>query len=318
MRPFLQLLRGYPEIPTSALEELGKRADDERIPARKLLHLLDAAILVTGAHDLGLRAAAIVDGGDNDVLEFAARSCATLGEALEAVLRYMPLVNDAAAYTFAVHDRRARLELRSTILLNRAASDFQTCVLVRALRAALDDALPAHTEIWFRHAAPADARGYAQWLAGAEVRFAAPVDAILFDASELTRDLCSANPKLLDVLRRHAEHLLTELPQPESLPASVRKLVLDQLAEGNVTADHIAARLHMSRRTLTRRLAATQTSYQALLDDVRRRLGLELLKTTRLGIRDIAFRLGFSETAAFSRACKRWTGKSPADLRHAR
>ncbi len=318
VRPFLRHLQSYPAIPAATLDALGRRTEDDRIPVRRLLQLLDAAVRFTGAEDLGLRAASLIDRGDHDVLEFAACSCSTLAEALDAMLRYTPLVNDAADFSLDVRAGRARLDLRSTVPLSRAAADFQACVFVRAFRAWLDGALPAGTEVWFRHAAPADVRAYADTLAGAVVRFAAPVDAILFDARELGRALGSSNPKLLHVLRRHAERLLAEVPRAESLGASVRKLIVARLAEGNVTADHIAAHLCMSRRTLTRRLAEAATTYKALLDEERRRLALELLATTGLGIRDIAFRLGFSETAAFSRACKRWTGKSPADHRHPR
>jgi AraC-like DNA-binding protein len=300
------------------LETLERHADDDRISARALLQLLDEVVTVTGAHDLGLCAATLINDGDYDVLELTAGSCATVGEALNVILRYVGLLYDAADFSFAIHAGRVRFAMRSIIALGRAASDFQTCVFVRALRDLFDGALPANTEIWFRHAAPPDVRNYPEAFAGARVLFSSPVDAILFDANELAREVGAANPKLHRVLRTHADHMLTTLPRAQSLPATVRSLITERLADGNVAADHIAACLQLSRRTLTRRLAASGTTYQALLDEERRRVGIDLLETTELCVRDIALRLGFSEVAAFSRACKRWTGLSPARLRQAR
>jgi AraC-like DNA-binding protein len=71
----------------------------------------------------------------------------------------------------------------------------------------------------------------------------------------------------------------------------------------------------MSRRTLARQLAEEGTSFEALLDEVRLGVALQGLTGSELNVQDVAFLLGYSETAAFSRAFRRWTGQSPAEYR---
>jgi AraC-like DNA-binding protein len=77
----------------------------------------------------------------------------------------------------------------------------------------------------------------------------------------------------------------------------------------------VAARLHLSSRTLARRLHDEGGSFQQLLDDVRRRDACELIETNRLELQDIASRLGYRNPANFTRAFRKWTGESPSQYR---
>jgi AraC-like DNA-binding protein len=86
------------------------------------------------------------------------------------------------------------------------------------------------------------------------------------------------------------------------------------LEAGAVRVGTVARVLGCSRQTLYRRLKAEGTTFEQLLDALRRRLALRLLGEG-LSVKEIAYRLGFSDPAAFSRAFKRWTGASPRDMR---
>jgi AraC-like DNA-binding protein len=79
--------------------------------------------------------------------------------------------------------------------------------------------------------------------------------------------------------------------------------------------ESVANQLCITSRTLRRKLEAERTSYREILDDVRFRLANEYLLVTKMSIADIATRLGFSDSAHFRRAFKRWTEKSPYQVR---
>lgn len=83
------------------------------------------------------------------------------------------------------------------------------------------------------------------------------------------------------------------------------------LASGPLGIDSVARELGYSRQTLYRRLKAEGVTYEEVLDGLRRRLALRLLREEGLSVKETAWRLGFSDPAAFSRAFKRWTGSSP-------
>ena len=80
----------------------------------------------------------------------------------------------------------------------------------------------------------------------------------------------------------------------------------------------VASMLHVSERTLKRRLQDEGTSFQALLDQVRQRDAQQLLANPALAIKQVAEAVGYSDPANFARAFAKWTGMSPRDWRAGR
>ena len=319
MRPFVLALRRYPGFPEELLASLDRMDPDERLPIATVHELLAGAVAITGDPDLGLKAALEIAIGDYGALEYAASSAPTFRAALEVTGRYMRLVNDALQVRVSVEHERAQVVLDSAVVLPRAAVDFQTAAFHVAGSARRPSALATVPfEVWFTHARPANTEMYERVFSPGVVHFGAPVNGFTFEANALDAKLDSADPKLHDVIRRHAELLLRELPKAESLTEKVRNLIAKELEGGNPSAVVIAHELHLSPRTLGRRLEHEGTTFKELLDDLRRRLALRYVGGHDLGLSEIAFLLGFSQSAAFHRAFKRWTGQTPLEYRRAR
>jgi AraC-like DNA-binding protein len=174
-------------------------------------------------------------------------------------------------------------------------------------------------EVCFCHAAPADARAYAQVFGErATLRFEQPACGFVLPAVALDTLLPTADPHLHDLVTKHADLLLAELPVAESFTARVRELVTAGLPNGTAGAPHVASALHVSSRTLARRLEEEGTSFKDLTEQIRKNLALRYVGQTDLAFSEVAFLLGFSQTTAFHRAFKRWTGQTPLDYRRAR
>jgi AraC-like DNA-binding protein len=325
VRPFLRHISAlasphFARAPEGALRLAGcdftALSSDARIPVRAALLWLEEVVAGTGDHALGLHAAQHFERGGYDLVEYAARSCGTWGEALEIVLRYVHLLNEAADYGLYVSQGTARLELRSKIPLPRAAADFTVCGLaLAALRWTGAETLEGY-ELWFRHPAPQDQAAYNARFGLARLCFDAPVDALLFDASCLVAPLRTADPNLNALLRRHAEQSLGMVAERRSMAAQVRSLLTELLPAGISQGERVARRLGLSRRTLSRQLESEGTSYESVLEEVRYGLARQYLTRGDLNVQDVAFLLGYSETAAFSRAFKRWSGIGPTSFRN--
>ena len=103
-------------------------------------------------------------------------------------------------------------------------------------------------------------------------------------------------------------------PRPSPFRAEVESRLEPLLASGEIGIERVARDLGYSRQTLYRRLKAEGVTFEQLLDGLRRRLALRFM-SDGLSVKDAAYRLGFSDPAAFSRAFKRWTGSSPSGMR---
>jgi AraC-like DNA-binding protein len=100
-----------------------------------------------------------------------------------------------------------------------------------------------------------------------------------------------------------------------SLPATVKMAILDRLPEQTLTEEKAAATHNMSLRTFQRRLESEGTRFRVLLDQTRTQLAESLLADASNTLTEVSFYCGFSEQASFSRAFKRWTGKTPSAYR---
>jgi AraC-like DNA-binding protein len=172
--------------------------------------------------------------------------------------------------------------------------------------------------VLFTHAQPERIEEYERTFGPGRLRFGAPFNGFSFDRRALELPLQGSDPKLNDLLRKHAELLLAELPKAQSLTEKVRDMIAQQLSGGNPNAERIAHELHISPRTLGRKLEHEGTTFKELLSDMRRRAAIRYVGGHDLGLSEIAFLLGFSQTAAFHRAFKRWTGQTPLEYRRAR
>ncbi|HYJ29032.1 MAG TPA: helix-turn-helix domain-containing protein [Allosphingosinicella sp.] len=101
---------------------------------------------------------------------------------------------------------------------------------------------------------------------------------------------------------------------PSALRTEIERRIEPLLATGGVGIEQVARQLGLSRQTLYRRLKAEGATFEELLDGLRHRLALRLIRDERLSVKEAAYRLGFSDPAAFSRAFKRWTGSSPSSI----
>jgi AraC-like DNA-binding protein len=136
-----------------------------------------------------------------------------------------------------------------------------------------------------------------------------------FDRAILDLPLLTAEASLASLLERHAEAMLTKLPDNSSIELAVRRALQPLLPGGEPRIEHVAKSLAMTPRTLQRRLREEDTAFQTVLDEVRRELASTYLDGQARSAGEVAFLLGFADPSAFRRAYKRWNGASPGKHR---
>jgi AraC-like DNA-binding protein len=124
-----------------------------------------------------------------------------------------------------------------------------------------------------------------------------------------------SSPYASGILRAHADALLERLESAKTTRGRVESLLLSVLHTGDASMDTTAGKLGVSRQTLFRKLKAEGVTFGKVLDELRRRMALHYLNGEKVSVKETAYRVGFSDPAAFSRAFKRWTGSSPGASR---
>lgn len=148
-------------------------------------------------------------------------------------------------------------------------------------------------------------------LFGAPCVFSAGRTAAVFDAALLDEPVLQDEAGLRAFLRRAPIDVLARIDYGSTVAARVRRLLSQALPNRLPALDEVAARLSVSPQTLRRQLAAEETSFQQVRDQLRRDVAVAALAGGRISIERLSAQLGFSEPSAFHRAFKRWTGSTP-------
>jgi AraC-like DNA-binding protein len=296
-----------------SVAELAER--DRRVPLDKLLEVFDEIERRAGDPAFGLRVAEASRARPDNALALALASSPTLGEAFRRVARYTRIINDAAAIELATAGDVVRVQYRLDRAgePHRAGAQMALAMLCLLGRESLGARFRV-AHVAFRHPAPHTAvlAEYAR-IFEAPVAFGAHIDELVVPPAVLAEPLPRADPALCAHLDRHLDELLDRM-QPAALRAQVSRLLGRQLSGGAPDIEWVAAQLHMSPRSLQRRLRDAGTSFQELLDSLRRDLALRYL-AQGLAVAEVAFLIGFTEASNFHRAFKRWTGMTPAEAR---
>lgn len=150
----------------------------------------------------------------------------------------------------------------------------------------------------------------------APVVFEAGQDSLVLPSDAVDHRLMSDNPQMALLHDKIMIDYLTRLEKGD-IVNRVKSAIIDRMPSGNVSQQEVAPMVNMSVRSLQRKLKTLDTSFQKLLDDTRHDLAHNYIRDMETDLTEIAFMLGFSEHSAFSRAFKRWTGRSPKQTREA-
>ncbi|MEQ8405714.1 MAG: AraC family transcriptional regulator ligand-binding domain-containing protein [Oceanicaulis sp.] len=168
--------------------------------------------------------------------------------------------------------------------------------------------------VFFKHAPRGDVSVYEAHF-GCPVYFETGRDALLVSEESLEAPNRLGDETIASFFDRHLECELGSLTQEDALEPRVRRAVADVLSEGVPTLSSIASQLGIGSRTLQRRLTEQGHSFQSVVDAARHDLAKRLLSETRYSLAEIAFLTGFSEQSGFTRAFKRWAGRTPRSYR---
>jgi AraC-like DNA-binding protein len=313
VRPFLMQLATYPSF-EDKLEKIRALPSMDRVPIERAYETLTRWVDLAGDESLGLKAGSRMCLGAAGVLEFAMHSANSVRDSVTVATRYSRLFSDGFVPALEIDGPHAVIRLDHKLRAPRVIRDFTLSTWFQNhVRVQLADA--DEIEVWFSYDEPADLSPYAKTFGSSKLKFGARCDGFVFAVEHLDRQLASSDALLHAVHCEHLETLVAGLPDQPNLAIRVHQLVAGELRRGRPTAQGVARQLHMSQRTLVRRLEAEGTSFSAELDELRRQLALRFVSTPNLPLSEITNLLGFSHVQAFHRAFKRWTGQTPIQYR---
>jgi len=143
----------------------------------------------------------------------------------------------------------------------------------------------------------------------------APRNTIVFRAADSQRPFLTRNAELLSLLAPQFEQELTQQNGSDNFVERVRNAVQQKLTGRRPTIEDVADALHVSSRTLQRRLQEAGSNFQRVLEEARRQLARNYLNNSALELNEAAYLLGYEDANSFVRAFRTWEGIPPARWR---
>ena len=305
-----QALLGGLDVETRPWREPGAR-----IPAAIFEQMARRALELTGEPWLGWEFGATMTLSTHGFLGYAAMSSETLRDAIELAVKYYRTRDTVIDLNFFVEGDTAVLQFDEMVSLNDTAP-FAIESIISSFHFMAMKLLPIEDiegELRFAYPEP-DYFERIRQLIPVTCLFDCAYNQMRFPARRLDERLRFADPRLAAMAAAQCEQEMASIKAPPALLGQVRRIILAW--PGRFPGvDEVASEMHMSSRTLKRKLQQLGTSYQRLLDDLRKGLAVEYLSQSEKTVDDIAQLLGYSDASNFARAFRRWTSKSPTDYR---
>lgn len=288
---------------------------EARVSYRQRITQLDNMLQLQGMDGAWLKHSRQVSISDFGLLGYAMMSSATLEQAIQIAVRYHRTAGAMFELKFLIEGDEAVLRIEH-LLAGGDVGQYLVEDLFAGIRQLIELLLgQAHApgRVCLNYPPPAYADIHEDCY-GCRVLFEQNHCDYRFPRSQLALPLAEADASTARICEESCRKLLNQMDIEEDIISRICHLLLSTPGEFP-KLDTVAERLSLGARTLRRRLKELGTSYQRILDDVRKELAIEYLQTTNLSVQEISELLGYSEVTNFRRAFMRWVELSPYQFR---
>lgn len=292
-------------------------ADPEfRIPTAIANDMVKHALKLTGEPTLGYHLGTQMRISIHGFIGYAIMTANNITEALVLANRFIQLRLPFLQLFFSTFGVKATVQLQTDIQMEPLRTEISIALMIGliSMAKAITGISDATGEIDFDFKKPEGFERFMVKFPTHQFRFEQPHLLLSFDKNYLMNKLVHADPIASQIAINQCEAELSALGERHRIAMRVRD-ILTNSEKHYLSIEAVADRLHMSDRTLKRQLAAEGTSFSTLVDEVRYRHATSLLSRTDFTLEQIADELGYSDVANFSRAFKRWSGRSPSNWR---
>ena len=293
-------LNPYRMLDAAGLPRASLSDPDMMIPAGAVGRLLEASAKAAGIDDFGLRLAEMRGLSNLGPVGLVVREQPTIRKAIEALIRYIRLHNEAVS--LRIEETDDLVILSPTLVVARPAPIRQAVelsmgVLCRILRLFLGGAWKPQA-VCFTHVPPKSRERHRR-VFGTRVEFSQDFNGIVCLARDLEAPIPAADPTMARYVERYLDSIAAK--PNATMRDKVRELIWMMLPTEGCSIEQVAARLGVNRRTLHRHLAREGETYSALIDGVRTEMVTHYLEDRGRQLYVVADMLGFSALSVFSR-----------------
>lgn len=291
----------------------------DRVQAVAMQKVWRLAVIHTNDEGFGIRFAQQMPPMALHGLGFSWMASDTLRDAFKRLMRYYRLITTAGEIILDENEKGYRVWHKLPAPKGVAAPaslDAGMAIFIQLCRLTKGIDFCA-SQVYLQREVPENQRAFDEFFR-CPVIYDADENFLLFNKEVLNAPLPGANPELA---RANDQVVIDYLKafDKQDIIGQIRASIIEYLPSGPPSQDDIAGHVHMSTRSMQRKLQEKGTSFKTIVETIRQELAENYLKDTSRSIGEVTYMLGYSEPSNFSRSFKKWTGMTPNDdqLQHA-
>ncbi len=283
---------------------------DVEIPGEQYLALWEAAGQVNPS--IGLELGSQTEADDFGALGHAIHCAPTIEKALRTVHQFIVVFAQGSIMNYGYDGRLVYVEYRviEPFAVHRRQDAEFTIASIQCQLGLISNNAIRPVRVDFEHDKPADLSTHKQ-VFQCPIYFNQPANRLYIPIDALQTPLSHSNERLYKALEPYLERERQNRSISDELIPQITRMIATGISGGVPSIDEVCEQLSMSKRTLQRRLKDHGVMFSSLIEDVRRELALAYLKESDYSITEISLLIGYTESASFTRAFRRWTGQSP-------
>ncbi len=241
-----------------------------------------------------------------------------LKEMIEKFNTYQKLVSNHLKFNFSQNENYYKFAIYINENKYIPVPGFHAEVHLSAILSILTQILGQRVipdKTYFSYSMQNDSEVYKQ-VFGKKIYYEEDENVIFFDKSRLNIPVNNANPEMLNFFESQIVNIISEI-EDKSWFSNVKKEILKNIGDSDITIELIASNFDLSARTLQNYLKSESKTFSEALSSVRKELSYHYIKNSKLDDISISIFLGYSEVSSFYRAFKMWTNKTPKEVRKA-
>ncbi|MHC1682261.1 MAG: AraC family transcriptional regulator ligand-binding domain-containing protein [Clostridiaceae bacterium] len=290
---------------------------DNRLSGVEAHKIIESATKLTNNENLGLMQGENLSKGFSNILGYILMNCSTLEECWDKYCRYEKIIDSTGFSDFNIKDNNAiisNITLDDNLKNCRQFADFKIAGTLSYIKLLCNKNLQLN-EVHFTYPKPKDISHYKN-IFNCKVFFEKPNNALIFDSALLHIPVIEPNKNLLDLFEESAKDTLKKLTN-DSYTEMVSQIIYSEIINCSLPSIEIVAKkLLLSVRSLQLYLQKENTTFNTLIKEIRKSTAEKYLNNSTISIDEVAYILGFSETSAFYRAFKSWTGLTPKEFKN--
>lgn len=293
------------------------RFDDfeARVSFDKFCRLMEALAVISGDDTFGLNFGKLSKPSGTGPFGFGLSHAPTFREMLSFYAKYVRTIVDLDVFNATIEKDRITIEWTHSPLITQR-EQFVDYSAATALRLFQFHAGRQFTllEARFERREPRDKAPYYE-LFSRNTRFDAEINELVLPGDVLDCVNPSADRVMFEFMAQKCDAITKSFNRKKDIITLLKEEFIQNMADNDRAIADVARRMGMSERTLQRRLTEAGSSFWETYENTRDELSVRLLKDTDLSLEEISHQVGYSSQSAYSRAVKRWHGKSPLQLR---